>query len=82
MIEKRCRTVVADGTPVTCRAGIMPGVPAGTPAIVRHEGPKGPHPEPRIVWLELDDFIQWSHGQSEHKGYWACPLEYDIRVAR
>ena len=70
---------VADGTQVTC-LGTMVGVPAGTPAIVRHSGPDGPHSMPcRVYWLELDDHIHWSHGDSPRKGYWAVAAEFKVR---
>lgn len=60
-----------DGTAVVCLAG-MPGVPEGTPAVVRHASPSG-HTNERLVWLELAEPIIWSHGVSESNGYWAGP---------
>lgn len=67
---------VADGTPIVCK-GTMMGVPAGTPAIVRHRSPDGFSNLPRLYWIELDDYIYWSHGHSEAKGYWGTAAEFD-----
>lgn len=67
-----------DGTAVECGPG-MPGVPAGTPAIVRLASPSG-HTNEGLVWLELAEPIQWSHGQSESNGYWAGPGEFAYPV--
>jgi hypothetical protein len=71
-------TVPADGTIVRVKAG-MPGVSAGTRAVVRHESPNGlSNLKSGMVWLELDAPILWSHGASPHAGYWATPVEFDV----
>lgn len=71
-------TVPADGTRVRVNRGAMVGVPEGTPAVVRHQAPGGHSNLPRLVWLELEEPIQWSHGHSEHPGFWASPVEFTI----
>lgn len=68
----------ADGTPVTVRGHAMVGVTEGTPAVVRHSSPGGHSNLPVLVWLELDDVIQWSFGTSEFPGFWAARAEYDV----
>lgn len=69
---------VPDGTEVICK-GTMVGVPAGTPAVVRHQSPGGHSDLPRLYWLELNDYIYWSFGHSEHKGYWGTAAEFEVR---
>lgn len=69
------KTIPADGTEVRCKAG-MPGVPAGTPAVVRHQSPSG-HANPGLVWLDLGEPIIWSHGVSESNGFWAGPGQFE-----
>lgn len=67
---------IPDGTQVRCN-GSMPGVPAGTLAVVRHESPAGYSNLPTVYWLELPEKIRWSHGTSEAAGYWASAKEFD-----
>lgn len=79
-------TLPADGTLVRVKRvgplpgqSSMPGVPAGTPAIVRHVSPSGlSNYDSGLVWLELDGPIIWSHGVSDHCGFWASPAEFEL----
>ena len=68
---------VADGTHVVCK-GTQVGVPKGTPAVVRHQSPSGFSNLPRLYWIELEDYIYWSFGRSEAKGYWGTAAEFDV----
>jgi hypothetical protein len=78
--------VPSDGTPVRVKqAGLrpgqssMPGVRAGTPAVVRHQSPSGhSNLKSGLVWLELDEPIMWSFGVSESAGFWAGRGEYEL----
>ena len=67
---------VPDGTKAIAK-GTMVGVPKGTPVIVRHSSPSEYEAGPRLYWLELDDYIYWSHGRSEAKGYWGTAAEFE-----
>lgn len=73
---------IPDGTPVVC-LGTMVGVPKGTPAVLRHASPSGHRRtpgafRPPLYWAELDDYIYWSHGHSEAKGYWGTAAEFEV----
>lgn len=71
-------TLPADGTLARVNGG-MPGVPAGTRAVVRHKSPSGlSNVKVGLVWLELESPIVWSHGTSPHAGYWASPAEFTV----
>lgn len=74
--RRRRLKIPPDGTVVECLGG-MPGVKAGTTAIVRLASPSG-HTNEGLVWLELEEPIIWSHGVSEAAGYWAGPGEFRI----
>lgn len=78
--QKADTDLVQDGTEVVT-TGTMVGVPSGTSAIVRHQSPNGDSALPRYYWLELDDYIHWSFGDSEAKGYWGTPTEFEVRDA-
>lgn len=75
--EPQPAAVPPDGTVVEVD-GRMPGVPAGTRAVVRHQSPAGHSNLPRLVWLELDEPIIWSHGVSEAAGYWGSAAEFTV----
>jgi hypothetical protein len=68
---------IPDGTEAVAK-GTMVGVPKGTRVIVRHQSPSEYEAGPRLYWLELPDYIYWSHGRSESKGYWGTAAEFDV----
>lgn len=76
-VVKRASGHPADGTNVIVLAHAMVGITGGTPAVVRHQSPDGHSNMPRLVWLELNDYIHWSFGDSEAKGFWAARSEYE-----